>query len=80
VSYGEQTRNPWEVDESIPDMEAEHFSPCACGTEGCVIDDRDISNIRLGRDWFTYRCALTHSTLMAQCVIDAIQREDKGAI
>jgi hypothetical protein len=75
VSYGEQTRNPWEVDESIPDLDSEHLSPCACMDPACVLDDRDPDNIRLGRDWFTYRCALSRSTLMAQCVLVAIQRE-----
>jgi hypothetical protein len=75
MSYGPQTLNPWERDDEPEDTEAEHFSPCACGTAGCEIDDRDPDNIRLGRDWFTYRCALNHSTLMAQCVLVAIQRE-----
>jgi hypothetical protein len=74
VSYGEQTHNPIEHDTSEPD-ESEHLSPCACMDPACVLDDRDPDNIRLGRDWFTYRCALNHSTLMAQCVLVAIQRE-----
>jgi hypothetical protein len=66
--------NYWEHDTSEPD-DSEHLSPCACMDPACVLDDRDEDNIRLGRDWFTYRCALTHSTLMAQCVLVAIQRE-----
>jgi hypothetical protein len=76
----ESMLNPYENDESPIDDESEHLSQCSCLTPGCVLDDRDEDNIRLGRDWFTYRCALNHSTLMAQCVLVAIQREDKGAV
>ena len=67
--------NPYEFDESDPDTEAEHFSPCACLNPNCQLDDRDQSNMRLGGEWFTYDCALKNSTLMAQCVLDAIARE-----
>jgi hypothetical protein len=64
-----------DLDGDIEPDDSEHLSPCACMDPACVLDDRDPDNIRLGRDWFTYRCALNHSTLMAQCVLVAIQRE-----
>lgn len=61
MSYGSQTHNPWEHDESPIDTEAEHFYPCSCGDPNCVADDRDTGNIRIGKGWYASDCALANA-------------------
>jgi hypothetical protein len=48
--------NYWEVDESIPDMDADHLFPCACGNGGCVGHDEDEDNINVGGTWYAADC------------------------
>lgn len=55
-------RNPYEDDfaherDSEAESEAEHLSPCSCGDPGCQVDDRDDTNVRVGRRWYTLDCA-----------------------
>ena len=64
-----------DLDEDI-DPHAEHLSPCGCHDPACVLDDRDTSNVRIGKAWFVYACALQRSNLVAACALAAMKRDE----
>lgn len=56
-------RNPYEDDFAVehPDRENdEHAYPCACGDPSCWCDDRDATNVRIGKAWYAQGCAEKH--------------------
>lgn len=54
MSYGPQTRNPIEHDESPLD---EDRIPCGCGDARCWLDPNDSTNVQVNGRWFTADCA-----------------------
>lgn len=73
MSYGEQTRNPYEDDRSEPENpEAEHFYPCSCGDPNCIADDRDTGNIRIGTGWYASDCVMANQL---QAIVDGRAHE-----
>lgn len=53
MSYGSQTRNPWEHDETPPEDDS---SPCGCGDTRCRIDGNDATNVNVKGTWFSADC------------------------
>lgn len=72
MSYGSQTRNPIEHDESP--MDDERTFPCACGDDSCVGHYSDAANIRLGNAWYAADCEMAnnHPEVVRSRELDAI--------
>jgi hypothetical protein len=54
MSYGSQTRNPHEHDDSPVE---DDLSPCGCGEPTCLIDGNDASNVLVRGKWYAEGCA-----------------------
>lgn len=72
MSYGSQTRNPIEHDDTP--IEDETTFPCACGDETCIGDNTDPANINLGGAWYAADCvmAANHPEVVRQRELDAM--------
>lgn len=60
MSYGPQTRNPWEHDESEPDLLDNGEFDCPCGAEHCRGYNDDPALIRLYGKFYASDCALAN--------------------
>ena len=54
MSYGEQTRNPYENDDTT-DRDDDRVN-CSCGDTRCWIDGNDDTNVKIGDRWFAESC------------------------
>jgi len=75
-------RNPYEYPyafeaggEAIESAD-EHRYRCACGDPACWCDDRDGTNVRIGRDWYAEGCAAKHPVVVGD-VMAAILADEQ---
>lgn len=58
MSYGSQTFNPWEHDESP--IEDERTFPCPCGDPQCIGFHDDHDNLKIGPTWYAADCVMAN--------------------
>lgn len=56
MSYGSQTHNPWEHDESP--IDDERFFQCACGDPNCKGDGENPANFNINGSWYAEECPM----------------------
>ena len=75
-------RNPYEDDFAVEhpdrdDREDEHRYLCACGDPSCWCDDRDSSNVRIGKAWYAEGCAAKHPVVIGSTMAGILADEQQ---